>query len=288
MEATELLFWVNMVRPCFSSVWFHVELHTVTNLCVLLLCRCSANCCMLGKNATARGGSMDLRHKETKWWNINLWQKADDWSRSAPGKHQSWQNLGPWWQLRRWTLSLRGDLNSPGPASSFGSSIDPRAGNASFSALLRFWFGSSTIFLLTYCFQSQHWFKWRPLWTCLPPPHPWLPTGTTDWLKWKVLERTPPTNTSAPLPAFVFWWMAVYSIILDWILRVEAYMSVIVISCSETVSLTSFLNLFCAKFEMHWVICKQGICVRGRPVILFMSFWRRWQAACIIGWKQRC
>lgn len=78
--------------------------------------------------------------------------------------------------------------------------------------------------------------------------------------------------------------MAVYSIILDWIQQVEA--SVIVIYCSETVTLTFFFvqNLKGTEQYVSKVFVSEG----ARLHILFMSFWRRWKAACIIGGKQTC
>lgn len=123
-------------------------------------------------------------------------------------------------------------------------------------------------------------------------PHPQLPTGTTDWLKWKILERTPLTNHRCTSTCFcvlgngcIF-----HNIRLNTAGRG-------VRECDCHFLWNSYPNHFFKSFFFFVQNLKgteqyvsRGLFVSegARLHILFMSFWRRWKAACIIGWKQTC
>lgn len=148
---------------------------------------------MLGRNATPQSGSMDLRHKETKWWNINFWEKADDWSRSAPGNHQSWLNLGPSWKLSAglspsaatWTSLVQPPLSVHPSTSELLTPLCQLCCNFGLVApQVSCWL---IVFSLNTGFNGG-------LCEPAPPRPPRLPTGTADWFKWKVLERRPLTT----------------------------------------------------------------------------------------------
>lgn len=95
---------------------------------------------------TQRNQVMKYKLLRESWW---LKQKR---SWKPPGLTEPWTSVGPEAldsSEATWTSLLQPPLL-----------VHPSiwAVNASLSALLPFWSGSSTSFLLTYCFQSQHWF----------------------------------------------------------------------------------------------------------------------------------